>query len=104
MKLCIGYNSSCRSKRVVLEDNKHIPPKSEPDVWEKIDGVFETAKLWVVETAQNSKPDVLIGKTLTKSLKNELISVRSLNELRLTINFEKKLSRSGHHHQQQRFF
>ncbi|XP_067647345.1 retrovirus-related Pol polyprotein from transposon 17.6 isoform X4 [Eurosta solidaginis] len=87
--LNFGCERGYSSKRVLVEESQQIPPKSEAFIWAKVDGDCGTNKLWVVEAANKSALNILVGKTLAMTKQDGRIPVRVLNEFKSPFNLTK---------------
>ena len=88
MPINTGYVTNVESKRVIVDDNQSIPPKSEAIVWAKVNGGGGTEELWIVEPTKIDTP-ILVGRTLVKTREDATIPVRVVNEFNTPISLKK---------------
>ncbi|XP_049316980.1 uncharacterized protein LOC125779752 [Bactrocera dorsalis] len=88
MPINTGYVTNVESKRVIVDDNQSIPPKSEAIVWAKVNAGGGTEELWIVEPTKIDTP-ILVGRTLVKAREDATIPVRVVNEFNTPISLKK---------------
>ncbi|XP_049306293.1 retrovirus-related Pol polyprotein from transposon 17.6 isoform X1 [Bactrocera dorsalis] len=88
MPINTGYVTNVESKRVIVDDNQSIPPKSEAIVSAKVNGGGGTEELWIVEPTKIDTP-ILVGRTLVKTREDATIPVRVVNEFNTPISLKK---------------